>query len=134
MSSEEENKLYLEGIRLFNQHEYFEAHEVWEDLWRISTGLKRQYFQGLIQCAVALEHYRRSNPHGVVALHRSYQSRLRDVPRFFMGLNLTAFLAKMEETLSPVLAANPLPAKGEVHIDYALTPQIQLQSTDGEPT
>ena len=24
---------YLAGIRLFNDHDFFEAHEVWEEYW-----------------------------------------------------------------------------------------------------
>ena len=46
----------LRGADLFNRQQFFEAHEVWEDAWRESAGEERRYFQGLIQCAVALEH------------------------------------------------------------------------------
>ena len=34
MTPETEKQFYVEGIRLFNAGEYFEAHEVWEDLAR----------------------------------------------------------------------------------------------------
>ena len=49
----------------FNRHEFFEAHETWEDAWHMAWGIKHEFYQGMIQCAVALEHYRRSNPRGV---------------------------------------------------------------------
>src|SRR6266576_156347 len=72
-----EKKLYLDGIHLFNEHEFFEAHETWEDIWHMAYGLKHDFYQGMIQAAVALEHYRRSNPRGVVSLFRSYPPKFR---------------------------------------------------------
>lgn len=121
-----EKKLYLDGIALFNEHEFFEAHEVWEDIWRPAYGLKYEFYQGMIQCAVALEHYRRSNPRGVVSLYDSYRKHMRDVPETFMGLDVTRFLAAMRETLRPVLEADPLPPKGGIELDYARCPTITL--------
>ena len=48
---------YLAGIALFNRHDFFEAHEVWEDLWReTEDGPLRSLYQGLIQTAVGLHH------------------------------------------------------------------------------
>ena len=121
-----EKKLYLDGIRLFNEHEFFEAHEVWEDIWHEACGTKYEFYQGLIQCAVALEHYRRSNPRGVVSLHDSYRRHFKDVPDVFMGLDVKGFLARMREALRPVLDASPLPQKGQIALDPATVPTIEL--------
>ena len=122
-----EKKLYLDGIHLFNEHEFFEAHEVWEDIWHEAYGTKYEFYQGMIQCAVALEHYRRSNPRGVVSLYDSYRKHFRDVPETFMGLDVKNFLAAMREVLGPVLEADPLPAKGAIELDPARVPKISLQ-------
>ena len=122
-----ERKLYLEGIQLFNEHEYFDAHEAWEDVWHMAYGIKHDFYQGLIQCAVALEHYRRSNPRGVVSLYDSYRRHFKDVPTTFMGLDVKAFLAAMREALRPVLEADPLPGKGEIELDDSRAPKIALQ-------
>ena len=92
-----ERKLYLDGIQLFNEHEYFDAHEAWEDVWHMAYGIKHDFYQGMIQCAVALEHYRRSNPRGVVSLYKSYQPKFQHVPPLFMGLDVTRFLSAMRE-------------------------------------
>ena len=32
MTPDLERKLYYDGIQLFNEHEYFDAHEAWEDV------------------------------------------------------------------------------------------------------
>ena len=126
MTAEEEKKLYLEGIQLFNEHEYFEAHEVWEDIWHEAYGLKYEFYQGMIQCAVALEHYRRSNPRGVVSLYDSYRRHFKGVPAVFMGLNVKSFLERMYQALKPVIEANPLPEKGAISLDLTRTPSIAL--------
>src|SRR3954452_19734646 len=109
-----ERKLYYDGITLFNEHEFFDAHEVWEDIWHMAFGTKFESYQGMIQCAVALEHYRRSNPRGVASLFESYRPKFRDVPPVFMGLDVTKFLAEMREALRPVIEADPLPEKGAI--------------------
>ena len=103
-----EKKLYLDGIHLFNTHEYFEAHETWEDIWHMAYGLKHEFYQGMIQAAVALEHYRRSNPRGVVSLFKSYPPKFRNVPERFMGMNVKWFLGAMERVLRPVMPVMPI--------------------------
>src|ERR1051326_7414119 len=122
-----ERKLYYDGIHLFNEHEFFEAHEVWEDAWHMAWGIKHDFYQGLIQCAVALEHYRRSNPRGVLSLYKSYQPKFAHVPDIFMGLDIKKFLTEMHAALRPVLDANPLSDRGQIDLDLSTTPKIQLQ-------
>lgn len=121
-----ERKLYLEGIQLFNEHEYFDAHEAWEDVWHMAYGIKHDFYQGMIQCAVALEHYRRSNPRGVVSLFKSYRPKFEKVPPVFMGLDVTRFLGEMREVLRPVVEADPLPEKGAIELDPSRAPRIDL--------
>ena len=127
MPPELERKLYYDGITLFNEREFFEAHEVWEDIWHMAYGIKHHFYQGLIQCSVALEHYRRSNPRGVVSLFRSYNEKFVNIPPVFMGLDVKSFLTQMRDVLRPVLEANPLPQRGEIELDPSRAPTIVLQ-------
>jgi uncharacterized protein len=57
--------LLEEGLLLFNKGKFYDAHEVWEDLWRETAdpALKTCY-QGLIQAAVGLHHLGRRNSIG----------------------------------------------------------------------
>jgi hypothetical protein len=119
-------ELYLRGIGQFNNHEYFDAHETWEQIWHHASGAKYDFIQGLIQCAVALEHYRRSNPRGVLSLHRNYLRKFQCVPDPCMRLNLRPFLDDMEKALHPVISANPLPEKGTLRFNPATAPRIVL--------
>lgn len=127
MSPQLERKLYYDGIQLFNEGEFFEAHEVWEDIWHMAYGLKHDFYQGMIQCAVALEHYRRSNPRGVLSLYQSYRPKFKNVPPIFMGLDVKRFLEDMHEALRPVLEADPAPAKGEIMLDVGRVKKIELK-------
>jgi len=127
MPPELERKLYYDGIQLFNEHEFFAAHEVWEDAWHMARGIKHGFYQGMIQCAVALEHYRRSNPRGVISLAKTYPPKFRGVPPVFMGLNVEEFLKKMAETIRPVIEAKPIPERGEIALDLTRVPTIELQ-------
>jgi DUF309 family protein family protein len=56
------------GRRLFNQRRYFDAHEVWEDVWRELKGEQKRRLQGLIQVAVALHHFTQQNARGAASL------------------------------------------------------------------
>src|SRR4051812_20215971 len=126
MSPELERKLYYQGIELFNEHEFFEAHETWEDVWHMAFGIKHDFYQGMIQCAVALEHYKRSNPRGVVSLYKSYQTKFANVPDRFMGLEVKPFLDAMRDILRPVIEADPPPEKVHIELDLSRCPKIAL--------
>ncbi|MFM8803409.1 MAG: DUF309 domain-containing protein, partial [Planctomycetia bacterium] len=41
--------LYLQGIEKFNECDYYESHEIWEELWTEYRGPSRKFYQGLIQ-------------------------------------------------------------------------------------
>ena len=54
-------ELYLKGIWLFNEGEFFDCHDELEELWTEIQGEERKYIQGLIQAAVALFHFGNGN-------------------------------------------------------------------------
>jgi len=56
--------LFEKGLLFFNSGSYYQAHEDWEDLWRITQGPLRRFYQGLIQAAVGLHHLQRGNRTG----------------------------------------------------------------------
>lgn len=87
---------YLHGVDLFNLAEFFASHEVWEDLWREASGPEKQFYQGLIQCAVALEHVRRGNLRGALRLAERYPRRFAGLPQVFMGIDIADFLGQMD--------------------------------------
>lgn len=50
---------FVEGARAFDEGRYFEAHEHWEDDWRVEPSPSRKrLLQGLVQVAAALHKHR----------------------------------------------------------------------------
>ncbi len=52
----------------FNRGEWFDCHETLEELWLGTEGEMRAFYQGLLQIAVALHHWRNGNFKGALFL------------------------------------------------------------------
>ncbi len=103
---------FLTGVDLFNQGEYFEAHEVWEELWMECPSPERRFIQALIQAAVAIYHFSRGNFTGATRLFHSGRRYMEPYRPTYMQLNVDDFWQQMEAHLAPALTggeAGPLP-------------------------
>jgi predicted metal-dependent hydrolase len=98
---------YLAGILLFNRGDFFEAHEVWEDLWMETTAPEKRFYQGLIQAAVALCHFCNGNLRGAVKLYHSSRDYMNRFGSPFLGLDVTGFWEKMAQCFATALTADP---------------------------
>jgi predicted metal-dependent hydrolase len=58
--------LLKRGIELFNRQDFFECHEVLEELWKPARGPRRLFLQSVIHLAVAFYHHQQRNPPGTV--------------------------------------------------------------------
>jgi predicted metal-dependent hydrolase len=76
------------GIALFNRGEFFEAHEVLEDVWRVASGPEKLFLQGLIQIAVALHHHSQGNTAGAKSLLARGERNLAGYPEEYAGVRL----------------------------------------------
>lgn len=86
--------LYLSGIARFNRGEYFQSHEIWEELWKATDGPSRLFYKGMIQVAVALHHAGAGNRRGACRLfHRSCHALEAYRPRY-LGLDVERFLVE----------------------------------------
>lgn len=65
-----------EGIRLFNEGLFWEAHEAWEAIWLVAAPPEKQFVQGLIQVAAAWHHVGRRNRTGATRLASRALARL----------------------------------------------------------
>jgi uncharacterized protein len=115
---------YLGGIVFFNEHEYFEAHEVWENIWLECAGPERRFYQALIQAAVALYHFGNGNLRGATKLYRSSRDYMVAYPTPYLGLDIPAFWQQMERCFAEVLAGSD-PDRA-LRPDEALLPTITL--------
>lgn len=99
----DERRLFHEGMELFNDGQWFEAHEVWEDIWHMAGGPRKRFYQGLIQCAVTLEHVRRGNPRGVRTVWTSARSKFAGLPQVYRGVNVKALLTGVGGAIARIL-------------------------------
>ena len=87
------------GIKLFNAGNYFEAHEVWEDLWRQTEDPLRKFYQGLIQAAVGLYHLQRGNTIGARGQLTKSLRKLEEYPPKYCGINNSGLVTNLQQAV-----------------------------------
>lgn len=96
------------GIDLFNAHEYFECHEVLEDVWLGETGPRKLFLQSIIHLAVAYHHLGRGNlVGGVRQLRRAVRKLERYLPTY-EGVDTGALLRHAFDTIDHVRRGAPI--------------------------
>jgi predicted metal-dependent hydrolase len=116
--------LYLQGIAYFNACEFFEAHEVWEELWKNYSGDLRLFYKGLIQAAVALHHFGNGNIRGARKVYRSSRGYLQQYRPTCVGLDVDKFLAEFDDCFAEVEATDV--EYPQIAINPDLIPEIGL--------
>ena len=114
---------YREGLRLFNAEDFFECHEVFEELWSESLGNDKKFLQGMIQAAVALFHFGNENFGGAKKLYNSAHEKLKPLGDEYMGIALARFLTDFETCFQELLA-NTESYPTTVSIQDELVPKI----------
>lgn len=124
--------LYLKGIAYFNACEFFEAHEVWEELWKEYSGDLRLFYKGLIQAAVALHHFGNGNIRGARKVYRSSRGYLEQYRPTCLGLNLDKFLSQFDTCFADVAASQE--EYPRIELNPELIPEIWLEPPAELPT
>src|SRR5882672_8773869 len=98
-----------EGARLFNEGHFFDAHEVWEDVWRAAPASEKKFLQGLIQVAVALHHHSKGNAAGAKSLLARAARNLAACPEAFQGINIPPLRHSLSQWQLALAEGGPLP-------------------------
>lgn len=83
------------GVHEFNQGLFFECHDTLEELWSGIRGPSRDFFQGLIQVAVAFHHVSNGNAAGALSMIERALGRFRAYPGRYFGFDLAAQRAEL---------------------------------------
>lgn len=86
----------LQGIREFNRRDWHECHETVEDLWIGAAGETRDFYQGIIQIAIALHHWRNGNYGGAVSLLKGGTGYLRRVSDRCQWVDVAGLIANSD--------------------------------------
>jgi uncharacterized protein len=117
------NELFVRGVAEFNAGRFFEAHDVWEELWRETSGESRIFYQGLIQSAVGLYHLTTGNHRGACSQLRKSLAKLEHYLPAYHGINTQDLVDRVRRCLRDA----ELPGSAHpVVTDPRPTPQIHM--------
>ena len=77
-----------QGLALFNQGRYFEAHEELEAAWKEEKGSIRRLYQGILEAGVTYLHITRGNYAGAVKVYGRSMKWLKDWPEICRGVDI----------------------------------------------
>lgn len=84
---------------LYVRGNYYECHDVIEELWLEMGARRRTFYQGLLQCAVARHHAEKGNLHGARILYRDGTAKLEPYRPKYMGVDVEKFIEELKEGL-----------------------------------
>ena len=112
---------YQEGWRLFNEREFWHAHEAWESVWKRRDEESRIFFQGIIQLAAAYhllvvkKRYR-----GMMRNFEKAEEKLRLFPDRFLRVDVSRLLNAIDQ------ARKEINRIGEQHLEQFDLDQIPM--------
>lgn len=115
--------LFMRGVEEFNREFFFEAHDVWEELWMETTGSHRLFYQGLIQTAVGFYHLSNGNYRGACSQFGKALEKLDQYLPSYHGIDTASLVKRVRRCLS---AVEELRNKGGGPFDASLIPRIEL--------
>lgn len=84
-------RLFESAVREFREGGYFEAHDLWEELWQELLGPDRLYVQGLIHLAVGNYHRENGNQRGGRSQLGKALAKLGRYPEGHWGVDTSAW-------------------------------------------
>jgi predicted metal-dependent hydrolase len=95
---------FQRGVELFNAEEFFECHEVLEDVWRPTRGEARLFVQAVIHLAVGFYHHRRGNRTGAELQLRKGLRKLAGYLPEYRGIDTDRLWREGHEALEIISA------------------------------
>ena len=88
-------EVFWRGIDCFNRRQFFECHEVLEEIWLEEPPEEKPFYQGIIQVAAAFHHVRNRNLRGARSLMEAGAAKLHCYPAYHYGIDVAAFLTAL---------------------------------------
>ena len=101
--NEESTKNYKDSLfvalNLFNNHDWYEAHDAFEEIWNSLYGDERQVIQGILQVSVSQFHLSKGNLNGATILLGEGLGRIKSRTKINLGIDLESFCSCLENLL-----------------------------------
>lgn len=102
---------FWQGIKQFNQGEYYACHDTLESLWLVASEPPKSLYQGILQISVACYHLGNQNWLGAVTLLGEGIRRLSDYEPTYAQLDIAAFVTESFELLDQLHEAGATQVK-----------------------
>jgi hypothetical protein len=122
------NAIFQQAIAAFNGADFFGAHELFEDLWRVAPEAERLFLQGLVQIAVAFHHESEGNRTGAESVMRR---ALKNLSGFWRRCTVTSVATVNRSQRGEVTFRKT--GKSEIPLKAAPELLVKSQPRDGIP-
>lgn len=113
------------GIELFNNADFFAAHDFFEELWIESEQKDRLFFQGMVQIAVGCYHLVSGNYKGAQSQYRKATEKLNNYVPNYYGVDLELLLNQVD-LIKRNIADHFVDRRNEINLE--LIPKIELKN------
>ena len=114
----------LDGIKLFNRREFFEAHEALEDAWRTTDTPLRELYRGILQISVVYLHITRGNYAGALKVYHRSKKWLVDWPDTCRGIDVGELRRDLDTVIAKV---RELGQNGQAQFDRSVLKAINYE-------
>ena len=91
--------LLSNALNLFNNNQWYEAHDAFEEIWNYVDGDERQVIQGILQVSVSQFHLSKGNLNGATILLGEGLGRIKTRTKINLGIDLDSFCGSLEDLL-----------------------------------
>ena len=89
----------INALNHFNNHEWYEAHDAFEEIWNTVDGDERQVIQGILQVSVSQLHLSKGNLNGATILLGEGLCRIKTRTKINLVIDLESFCQCLEDLL-----------------------------------
>ncbi|MFX0560222.1 DUF309 domain-containing protein [Tepidibacillus infernus] len=118
---------YYQFFKKFNEGEYYECHDLLEEIWMIDK--QNKFLQGLLQVAVAIYHFQTGNISGSRLLFHSAYKYLQPYRPKYWDLDLEPVIAYIEKALTYLPEEKRITIEEVKKINF---PLVKLHLDEGE--
>jgi predicted metal-dependent hydrolase len=90
------------GLRAFNQQAFYEAHEHFEDAWRLCTSEEREIFRAFLHLSGGFYRLTQNRPGAARKFFTHAQKWLAGFPARFHGLDLAQIMAFIQQLIEEI--------------------------------
>ncbi|PJA95290.1 MAG: hypothetical protein CO129_12460 [Ignavibacteriales bacterium CG_4_9_14_3_um_filter_34_10] len=110
------------GIKLFNNHDFFSAHDFFENMWMNSDKVNKLFLQGMVQVSVGSYHAVCGNYNGAESQYKKALIKLSKFSSNFCEINVEFLINNIKLMLEEI---NKVKTKKKTVIDLNLLPTIK---------